>query len=500
MRCSRFLPLAAGLVFGVVSCEQTTGPPEEPPPDPVPPVIRSFGALRSTLDHGEATNLVWRVDGATVASISGIGVVTPPTEGAFNIRPHATISYTLMASNAYGTVEATTTVEVRYPAAIYVNAVGGDDGASGSSPATALKTLDAALGRVQGGGFIFLSAGLYRNAVVIDGIGVGLHGGLDPVTFFEVPGSTLRTTIQPAAGVPLTVRNSGPAIVEMKNITFDTRGAGGGPIVALVDGATVWFHDCTLDGKTSTEATGIRILGASDVELLRCRIWGGSPAQGLPPLESRAVEILDASRVRLRNCFVDGGRAEQVCSGVDVATSGTVIVGLCTIAAEITSPGGAANSAASIRIRRGHPLIGGNILFTRGSGRRVGVSEEEADADPAFLESNLFISVGTPPYNNFGPNDPLDQAGLNDPLRTLETEPNNVYDNVLETGVAAHQLFPQGGSASGEFHLVQPLLSGAPNPAVNALPYGLHPAYGSEFDDIDRDRRQGSWDLGADER
>jgi hypothetical protein len=177
-----------------------------------------------------------------------------------------------------------------------------------------------------------------------------------------------------------------------------------------------------------------------------------------------------------------------------------VIVGLCTIAAEITSTSGVSNSSAAIRIRQGHPRIGGNILFTRGSGRRLGVSEEAADTDPAFLESNLFVSVGVPPYNNFGPDDPLDEAGLNDPTRTLETEPNNVYENALETGVAAHQLFPQGGSANGEFHLVQPLLDGSSNPAVNALPYGL-PAgtYGDEVDDIDRDRRQGSWDAGADE-
>ncbi|MGH2571428.1 MAG: hypothetical protein ACRDGR_09390, partial [bacterium] len=470
MRCPRILPLAAGLAFGCVACEQSTGPPAEPPPDPVPPVIRSFGPLSPSVYHGDATNLVWRVDGATVASISGIGVVTPPTEGSFNIRPHVTVSYTLMASNAYGTVQATATVEVQYLAAIFVNAVGGDDAASGSTPATALKTLDAALGRVQGGGFIYLSAGLYRNAVVIDGIQVGFHGGLDPVTFFEVPGSTLRTTIQPVAGIPLTVRNTGPAIVEMTNLTFDTRGTGGGPLVALVDGATVRFHDCTLDGKTATEATAIRIAGTSDVDLLRCRIWGGNPAQGAPLLESRAVQILDASRVRLLSCFVDGGRAQEVCSGIDVATSGSVRVGLCTIAAEITTSG-ATNSAAAIRIRQGHPLIGGNILFTRGSGRRLGVSEEAVDTDPAFLESNLFVSVGTPPYNNFGPNDPLDQAGLNDPTRTLETQPNNVYANVLETSIGAHQLFPQGGSANGEFHLVQPLLDGAANPAVDALPY-----------------------------
>jgi hypothetical protein len=178
-----------------------------------------------------------------------------------------------------------------------------------------------------------------------------------------------------------------------------------------------------------------------------------------------------------------------------------VIIGLCTIVAEITSPGGASNSAAAIRIRHGHPRIGGNILFTRGSGRRLGVSEEDAETDPAFLESNFFISVGTPPYNNFGPNDPLDEAGLNDPSRTLETEPANVYENVLETSVGASDIFVEGGTANGDFHLVPRLLDGSPNPAVNALPsWGVDIAYGDEFDDIDHDRRAGRWDVGADER
>ena len=81
MRCPRIFPLVAGLAFGYVACEQSTGPSEEPPPEPVPPVIRSFGPLDATLLHGEFTNLVWRVDGATIASISRSLACPTPTPG-----------------------------------------------------------------------------------------------------------------------------------------------------------------------------------------------------------------------------------------------------------------------------------------------------------------------------------------------------------------------------------------------------------------------------------
>jgi len=199
---------------------------------------------------------------------------------------------------------------------------------------------------------------------------------------------------------------------------------------------------------------------------------------------------------------------------VEVATSGTVRIGLSSIAAEITSPGGLNTSAAPIRIHAGHPFIGGNILFTRGGGRRFGVVEAAADTDPSTLYRNLFISVGNPPYDNFGSSDPLDQDdlnGLGDQTRNpLGTNPDGTDRNLLESGsgaVQAHELFPVGAINTGDFHLVSPLLSGRPNPAVNkGIPILSSQDYigsgESSFEDIDGDQRAGvasQWDLGADE-
>lgn len=509
MRFPRIVPLAAGVVLSVVGCEQSTGPSEEPPPEPGPPVIRSFGPLKSRLDHGEATNLVWRVDGANVASISGLGVVTPPGEGAFNIRPHETISYTLTVSNDHGTVEETTTIEVRYPAGIFVNSEGGDDEATGDSPATALRTLDAALGRVQGGGFIFLSKGTYRNEIVVENVDVDIYGGLDPVTFFEGPEPESNlTTIQASGGIPLTVRNTGSAIIEMTNVVFDA-GSGGERAVSA-ENATVWFRSCTLDGRSSSAANAIRLLGGSDVQLVSCRVYGKKSLASLPN-ESSAIAVLDESSALISHCFVDGGRAQLLCTGIDVATSGVVRIGLCTIGAEITTAG-TGNSAAAIRIREGHPKIGGNILFTRGSGavRRLGVSEEAADTDPSGLQFNLFISLSSPPYRNFGGNDPITEADLNGKNGTrnpLESNPNETYQNIWERSVAAAELFPVGAIETGDFHLVSPLLSGGPNPAVDrgeailsSPDYVLRDDAGRVFDIDGESRPPTHWDLGADER
>ena len=255
------------------------------------------------------------------------------------------------------------------------------------------------------------------------------------------------------------------------------------------------------------------------MQLVNCKIYGANPLVGPIPFESRAVDIRDQSSVLISHCFVDGGKAQTTCSGVEVATTGGargVRIGLSSIAAEITT-GGGSNSSAAIRIHQGHPKIGGNILFTRGTGRRLGVSEEAANTDPAGLQYNLFISVSSPPYNNFGANDPANQDDLNGlgsgTRNPLESNPAETFENLLETTVSARDLFPQGAIDQGDFHLVSPLLTGAgigrQNPAVNAgqailaspdFVGDLKP--GDRLVDIDGDPRPGPgplWDLGADE-
>jgi hypothetical protein len=514
MRFLHFLPVAAALATLGVGCQsnwEPNGPSGGTPEPEGPPVIQSFRVGSSSLDHGQWTTLTWQIQGAEVASISGMGGLSGADlrSGLRSLRPHETISYTLTASNDDGTVEATTTVEVTYPAAIYVSSQNGDDEAAGDAPATALATIDAALERTRGGGFIFVANGFYQTSILIDAVDVKITGGLNPDTFFEEPDGPNRTTVQPISGVPLTVRDTGGFQIVMTDLDFDTGGAGIGELAGLVDGAmNVTFVGCTFDGRRSSEATGLRVLGDSHVDAIRCKIFGGNPL-GLPSLEARALEIRDASSALISHCFIDGGRAETVCSGVELATSGTVRIGLCSIAAEITSVGGAGASAAAIRIHQGNPLIGGNLLFARGGGRRFGVAEEAAGTDPRALEHNMFISLATPPYDNFRENsDPLNEDDLNNGQMILEANPNEAHGNILVTDVAARDLFVPGAIEVGDFHLVSRIEStGELNPArdrggarLTSRDYHLDKNFGLQ--DIDDENRPGFanlWDLGADE-
>lgn len=496
----RRLAWLLALVSPLAGCSDSADPAG---PDPVPdgpPVVEYFVATDTSLLHGEWTQLRWRIAGASAASVAPeVGPLSPPAQGALSVRPVGPRTYTLSASNPHGTVTATVTVEVAYPSGVYVDSVHGDDGRTGDSPENAIRTLAEAMIRTAGGGAIFLSAGVYDSPIVIDGPDRSIFGGLNPETFFE-EGAAYETWVRPAgADVPLEVRNSSIGTSLLSRVKFDARNGGG--VAADVLDANVVFADCTFEARRSGSGTALRVRGTSDVQAARCRVHGGRDGTGSPVhAHARGIEVRDSASLLATASFIDGGWAGQSCSGVDIETTGTVRLGFNTICAQL-SGGVTADIAAAVRIRAGRPALGGNILLTRGSAERHAIAEDSADADPSWMLGNLFVSAGTPPYDNFDGADPADETQLNS-SDFVNGEPGTLYGNRLASGVALADMFVNVDQA--DFHLISPLASGGANPAVNrGDPLFLNPElFGDQPRDVDGQSRPGSalqFDLGADE-
>jgi hypothetical protein len=76
------------------------------------PSISSFNANPDTIEEGKSSKLVWRVSGASKVSIKpGIGTVG--LTGSQSISPSKTTTYTLTATNEFGSTEATKVVLVQ---------------------------------------------------------------------------------------------------------------------------------------------------------------------------------------------------------------------------------------------------------------------------------------------------------------------------------------------------------------------------------------------------
>ena len=75
------------------------------------PVILSFEATPANILTGGAATLMWDVQGANIVSIDqGIGSVA--LKGSRTVSPSSTVTFTLTASNSYGSVTASTQVVV----------------------------------------------------------------------------------------------------------------------------------------------------------------------------------------------------------------------------------------------------------------------------------------------------------------------------------------------------------------------------------------------------
>ncbi len=81
--------------------------------NPPPPTITSFGASATPINLGSSSTLSWSVSGATSLSINqGIGSVSG---GSLVVTPTVTTTYTLTASNAWGTATRSVTITVLPP-------------------------------------------------------------------------------------------------------------------------------------------------------------------------------------------------------------------------------------------------------------------------------------------------------------------------------------------------------------------------------------------------
>lgn len=91
----------------------TTTPPDNQTPassqSVAKPVINSFTAMPDTVTLGRFSQLMWSVSGTETVTIEPI-VGEVPAESMVLVTPQATTTYTLTATNDYGTTTGTITV------------------------------------------------------------------------------------------------------------------------------------------------------------------------------------------------------------------------------------------------------------------------------------------------------------------------------------------------------------------------------------------------------
>jgi len=103
--------LTASNQYGTVSANVTVTVTAAPPPQNQGPQIVQFSANPGTINAGQSSTLTWQVNNATNISIApAIGNVA--ANGSSGVTPAQTTTYTLTASNQYGTVSAAATVVV----------------------------------------------------------------------------------------------------------------------------------------------------------------------------------------------------------------------------------------------------------------------------------------------------------------------------------------------------------------------------------------------------
>jgi len=82
------------------------------PPPPVPMPTALLNAMPAAIQSGQSTTLQWATSNATTITLGGSPV---NASGSRVVSPTATTTYTLVASNASGTVQSTATVTVTAP-------------------------------------------------------------------------------------------------------------------------------------------------------------------------------------------------------------------------------------------------------------------------------------------------------------------------------------------------------------------------------------------------
>lgn len=279
-RCNKLLSTGPGAVPTIGA------PPSAPPSDPPPPAsaqaddqqgpqgspsIRSFTATPAASKPGDPVSLSWNVTGATHVGLSPYGTVTG---NAVTVKPAATLTYVLAATNDKGTSTAKVVVVVKQPAAprtLTVAPTGNDTSADGSSKkpfASVQKAVDAA----EPGDTVMLLSGTYKGAVRMRKPAVtitsapGQWAVLESPTAEEAPGAVIQ--IDPDAHECKLQRLE---IVggSYYGIFLQTTWDWGNPVVRYGPGHVLiedcYIHDTGRDGIKVTPAT-------DDVVVRRCTI------------------------------------------------------------------------------------------------------------------------------------------------------------------------------------------------------------------------------------
>jgi peptidoglycan-associated lipoprotein len=115
-----FLISLSTLALFVAGCHKKTAPPPPaaytPPPAAVKPTA-TFNADRNSVNQGESVKLSWTTTDANNVSIAPeVGAVTP--QGSTSVTPTQSTTYTLTASGAGGSTDATARISVNVPAPV----------------------------------------------------------------------------------------------------------------------------------------------------------------------------------------------------------------------------------------------------------------------------------------------------------------------------------------------------------------------------------------------
>jgi hypothetical protein len=111
--------LAFSLIALVLAACKSSETPETPRVKN-PPTINSFRAYPTTIDKGETTTLSWSTTNASSASIDqGIGSVA--ASGSLDVKPTASVTYTLTVRNNDGTATAKADVTVKEVAVLVLD-------------------------------------------------------------------------------------------------------------------------------------------------------------------------------------------------------------------------------------------------------------------------------------------------------------------------------------------------------------------------------------------
>jgi hypothetical protein len=284
-RCNNVLSHgpAGALPTGSLNTQQppSTLPSNPPPPasasvdnQPGPagaPSIASFTASPDSIQPGEPVTLRWSVANARHIGLSPYGTVT---SSSAVVKPAATITYVLAATNDKGTSTARIVVAVKQRSAprTLVVAPGGNDASGDGSTARPFASVQKAVDAAEPGDTVSLMSGTYRGAVRVRKPAITLASAPGQWAVIESP------TAEDAAGAVVQID---PDAHETRlqrleivggayyGIFLQTTWDWGDPVLRYGPGHVViedcYIHDTGRDGIKVTPAT-------DDVVVRRCTI------------------------------------------------------------------------------------------------------------------------------------------------------------------------------------------------------------------------------------